>query len=443
MSTKKLYIKTFGCQMNQYDSSKIYSMLKNTHGYKLTENEEEADILILNTCSIRKKPQEKVFHQLGRWKKIKKIKQDIIICIGGCVASQEGDFIHQRAPYVNIIFGPQTLHRLPKMIDEIKKKDNFIIDISFPELEKFNSFPKPEAKGPTASISIIEGCNKYCTFCIVPYTRGEEISRPYNDILSEITQLAKQGVHEIILLGQNVNAYKWISHNRDICTFAKLLCLVANIKEIKRIRFTTNNPIEFTDDIIKVYSDTTKLVNHLHLPIQSGSNNILKKMKRGYTVLEYKNIIQKLRKIRPEILISSDFIVGFPGETNYDFKKTMSIISDIDFDMSYSFIYSQRPGTPAAYFHDNIPENEKKQRLNLLQQLIKEQTIKHSKRMLNSIQNILVEKISNKNTKELIGRTENNRIVNFIGTQEMIGKFIDVKIIKSLSNSLYGKIIYK
>ncbi|CAL1328996.1 tRNA (N6-isopentenyl adenosine(37)-C2)-methylthiotransferase MiaB [Candidatus Providencia siddallii] len=441
LTNKKLYIKTFGCQMNQYDSSKIFSLLKNSHGFEKTENAEEADILLLNTCSIREKSQEKVFHQLGRWKKIKKINPNIIICVGGCVASQEGKIIYQRAKYVDIIFGPQTLHRLPNMINEINKKRSLIIDISFTKNEKFNNFPKPHAKGPTAFVTIIEGCNKYCSYCIVPYTRGKEVSRPYKDILFEIAQLTKQGVREINLLGQNVNAYHSKTINGDNCSFSKLLRLISKINEIDRIRFTTNHPIEFTEDIIEVYNYTHKIVNHLHLPIQSGSDKILKKMKRGYTVFEYKNIINKLRKIRPNISISSDFIIGFPGEDYDDFKKTIDIISDINFDASYSFIYSKRPGTPASKLKDNITQNEKKQRLYLIQKLINQQTMKYSKNMLNSIQKILVEGVSRKNTNDFFGRTENNRIVNFKGSIDMVGNFINVKIINILPNSLRGEIL--
>ncbi|AMA65034.1 (Dimethylallyl)adenosine tRNA methylthiotransferase MiaB [Candidatus Arsenophonus lipoptenae] len=438
---KKLYIKTWGCQMNTYDSSKIIDLLNSTHGYQITEIVEEADILLLNTCSIREKAQEKLFHQLGRWKKLKDINHNIIIAVGGCVASQEGNSIFKRAPSVDIIFGPQTLHRLPEMINKFKSNGNPIIDITFPEIEKFDYLPDPVAKGPSAYISIMEGCNKYCSFCIVPYTRGEEISRPCDEILFEIVQLAEQGVREVNLLGQNVNAYCGKTFDGANCSFAELLRLVAAIDGINRIRFTTSHPIDFTDDIIDVYADTPELVNFLHLPVQSGSDRILNMMKRSYTILEYKNIIRKLRKVRPGILISSDFIVGFPGETESDFHHTMQLIYDINFDMSFSFIYSPRPGTPAAYLSDNVSYYEKKQRLYILQKRINQQAINHSAAMLGSIQRILVEGISHKNIMELAGRTENNRLVVFEGTHNMIGKFVDIEIINVYANSLRGKIL--
>ncbi|BGI50959.1 MAG: tRNA (N6-isopentenyl adenosine(37)-C2)-methylthiotransferase MiaB [Arsenophonus endosymbiont of Ceratovacuna japonica] len=441
ITNQKLYIKTWGCQMNEYDTSKIYDLLNSTHGYQLTQIIKEADIILLNTCSIREKAQEKLFHQLGRLKKLKNMNPNIIICVGGCVASQEGDLIFQRASNVDIIFGPQTLHRLPNMIDQIKNKRSKIIDISFPEIEKFDRLPDPRAKGPSAYVSIIEGCNKYCSFCIVPYTRGEEVSRPCDDVLFEISQLATQGVREIHLLGQNVNAYKGMTFDGGICSFAELLRLTASIEGIDRIRFTTSHPIDFTDDIIDVYEDTPELVSFLHLPVQSGSNRILTMMKRSYTIIEYKRIIHKLRKARPNILISSDFIIGFPGETEDDFQKTMQLIYDINFDMSFSFIYSPRPGTPSSDLIDNISKDEKKQRLYLLQRRINQQAMNYSLEMLGSIQRILVEGISHKNIMELCGRTENNRVVNFEGTRNMIGKFIDVKIIDIYANSLRGKFI--
>ncbi len=440
---KKLYVKTWGCQMNQYDSSKMIALLNNTHGYELTTIAEEADILLLNTCSIREKAQEKVFHQLGRWKNIKNINPNIIIGVGGCVASQEGNFIHQRVQGIDIIFGPQTLHRLPEMINQVKDNQCPIIDISFPEIEKFDRLPELRANGPSAYVSIMEGCNKYCSFCVVPYTRGEEISRPCDDILFEISELVTQGVHEIHLLGQNVNAYRGTTFNNTICSFAELLRLVASIDGIDRIRFTTSHPIDFTDDIIAVYEDTPQLVSSLHLPIQSGSDRILTMMKRTYTINEYKNIVHKLRKVRPDILISSDFIVGFPGETEDDFKKTMQLIIDINFDISFSFIYSPRPGTPAADLSDDVSENKKKQRLYSLQKLINEQIMHYSRIMLGTIQRILVEGPSRKNIMELSGRSENNRVINFEGTRDMIGKLIDVKIIDIYSNSLRGKIVKK
>ncbi|MFS1537872.1 MAG: tRNA (N6-isopentenyl adenosine(37)-C2)-methylthiotransferase MiaB [Candidatus Phlomobacter fragariae] len=441
LTNKKLYIKTWGCQMNEYDSSKMADLLNSTHGYQLTEVVEEADILLLNTCSIREKAQEKVFHQLGRWKNLKDVNPDIIIGVGGCVASQEGDFIRQRAPSVDIIFGPQTLHRLPEMINQVKGTRSPIVDISFPEIEKFDRLPEPRAEGPSAYVSIMEGCNKYCSFCVVPYTRGEEVSRPCDDVLFEIAQLAAQGVREIHLLGQNVNAYRGENFDCTICSFAELLRLVAAIDGIDRIRFTTSHPIEFTDDIIAVYEDIPELVSFLHLPVQSGSDRILAMMKRSHTTLEYKNIIRKLRKARPDILISSDFIVGFPGETEDDFQKTMQLIADVNFDMSFSFIYSPRPGTPAADLPDDVSEDEKKQRLYLLQQRINEQAMNYSRTMLGSIQRILVEGPSRKNIMELSGRAENNRVVNLEGTQDMIGKFVDVEIVDVYANSLRGKVV--
>lgn len=442
MSTsKKLYIKTWGCQMNEYDSSKMADLLESTHGYTLTDNADEADILLLNTCSIREKAQEKVFHQLGRWKNLKDVNPDIIIGVGGCVASQEGDFIRRRAPAVDIVFGPQTLHRLPEMINKLRGDRSPIVDISFPEIEKFDRLPEPRAEGPSAFVSIMEGCNKYCTFCVVPYTRGEEVSRPCDDVLFEIAQLAAQGVREVNLLGQNVNAYRGPAFDGSICSFAELIRLVAAIDGIDRIRFTTSHPIEFTDDIVDVYADTPELVSFLHLPVQSGSDRILTQMKRAHTALEYKSIIRKLRKARPDILISSDFIVGFPGETNDDFEKTMQLIAEVNFDMSFSFIYSPRPGTPAADLPDDVTEEEKKQRLYLLQQRINQQAMSYSRQMLGTTQRILVEGPSRKDVMELSGRTENNRVVNFEGTPDMIGKFVDVEITDVYTNSLRGSVI--
>lgn len=440
--SKKLHIKTWGCQMNEYDSSKMAALLESTHGLTLTEHAEEADILLLNTCSIREKAQEKVFHQLGRWKNIKKHNPDIIIGVGGCVASQEGEHIRKRAPFVDIIFGPQTFHRLPEMINQISNHENsHVIDISFPEIEKFDRLPDPRNEGATAFVSIMEGCNKYCTYCVVPYTRGEEVSRPCDDVIYEVAQLAEQGVREVNLLGQNVNAYRGPTFDGDICTFAELLRLVASIDGIDRVRFTTSHPIEFTDDIIDVYRDTPELVSFLHLPVQSGSDRVLNLMKRTHTALEYKSIIRKLRKVRPDIQISSDFIVGFPGETQEDFEQTMKLIADVNFDLSYSFIYSARPGTPAADMEDNVPETEKKQRLYILQERINQQAMQYSHRMLGTIQRILVEGPSKKDLMELTGRTENNRIVNFEGHPDMIGKFVDVEINDIYPNSLRGKVI--
>ena len=439
--TQKLHIKTWGCQMNEYDSSKMADLLHSTHGLELTEVPEEADVLLLNTCSIREKAQEKVFHQLGRWKELKKNNPNLLIGVGGCVASQEGEHIRTRAPYVDIVFGPQTLHRLPEMINQIRGGKSSVVDISFPEIEKFDCLPEPRAEGPTAFVSIMEGCNKYCTYCVVPYTRGEEVSRPVDDILFEIAQLAAQGVREVNLLGQNVNAYRGPTFDGEICTFAELLRLVAAIDGIDRLRFTTSHPIEFTDDIIDVYRDTPELVSFLHLPVQSGSDRILTMMKRGHTALEYKSIIRKLKAVRPNIQISSDFIVGFPGETNEDFEQTMNLIAQVNFDMSFSFIYSARPGTPAADYPDDVTEDEKKQRLYLLQQRVNNQAAQFSRAMLGTEQRVLVEGPSKKDIMELTGRTETNRIVNFQGAPEMIGKFVDIKITDVFTNSLRGEVV--
>ncbi|WP_419851853.1 tRNA (N6-isopentenyl adenosine(37)-C2)-methylthiotransferase MiaB [Actinobacillus pleuropneumoniae] len=437
----KLHITTWGCQMNEYDSSKMADLLNSTHGLELTDKPEEADVLLLNTCSIREKAQEKVFSQLGRWKNWKKDKPDLIIGVGGCVASQEGEHIRDRAPFVDIVFGPQTLHRLPEMINKIRGGDRAIVDISFPEIEKFDRLPEPRAEGPTAFVSIMEGCNKYCSFCVVPYTRGEEVSRPVDDVLFEIAQLAEQGVRDVNLLGQNVNAYRGETFDGGICTFAELLRLVAAIDGIDRVRYTTSHPIEFTDDIIEVYRDTPELVSFLHLPIQSGADRVLTMMKRNHTALEYKAIIRKLREVRPNIQISSDFIVGFPGETAEDFEQTMKVIEQVNFDMSFSFIYSARPGTPAADLPDDISEEEKKARLARLQQRINHQAMQFSRAMLGTEQRVLVEGPSKKDIMELTGRTENNRIVNFQGTPDMIGKFVDIKITDVYTNSLRGEVV--
>lgn len=439
--TQKLHIKTWGCQMNEYDSSKMADLLNSTHGFELTEDPTEADVLLLNTCSIREKAQEKVFHQLGRWKDLKKNKPELVIGVGGCVASQEGKHIRERAPFVDIIFGPQTLHRLPEMLNQIRGGSSTVVDVSFPEIEKFDSLPEPKAEGATAFVSIMEGCNKYCSFCVVPYTRGEEVSRPLDDVLFEIAQLAEQGVREVNLLGQNVNAYRGPTHDGEICSFADLLRLVASIDGIDRLRFTTSHPIEFTDDIVEVYRDTPELVSFLHLPVQSGSDRILSMMKRNHTALEYKSIIRKLRAARPDIQISSDFIIGFPGETDEDFEQTMNLIAQVNFDMSFSFIYSARPGTPAAEMVDDVSEDEKKQRLYLLQERINQQAAQFSRRMLGTVQRVLVEGTSKKNIMELTGRTENNRIVNFAGDPEMIGQFVDIEITDVYANSLRGNVI--
>ena len=439
--SKKLYIKTWGCQMNEYDSQKMAELLDSTHGYELAEEAEDADVILLNTCSIREKAQEKVFHQLGRWKNLKKDNPNLLIGVGGCVASQEGDAIRQRAPFVDMVFGPQTLHRLPEMIKQVTGTAESVVDVSFPEIEKFDRLPEPKADGATAFVSIMEGCSKYCTFCVVPYTRGEEVSRPLDDVLYEIAQLAEQGVREVNLLGQNVNGYRGEVHDGSICRFSELLRMIATIDGIDRIRYTTSHPIEFTDDIIDVYNDVPELVSHLHLPVQSGSDRILTQMKRGHTALEYKSQIRKLKKVRPDICMSSDFIIGFPGETEADFEATMNLIKAIDFDLSFSFIYSARPGTPAADMVDDISDDTKKQRLQVLQDQITQQALRIARQMLNTEQRILVEGPSKKNPMELRGRTENNRIVNFVAPHSVIGGFVDVKITDVYANSLRGDLV--
>ncbi|MBQ4814520.1 tRNA (N6-isopentenyl adenosine(37)-C2)-methylthiotransferase MiaB [Pseudoalteromonas luteoviolacea] len=438
---KKLHIKTWGCQMNEYDSQKMADLLDSTNGYQLTEEAEQADVILLNTCSIREKAQEKVFHQLGRWKLLKEDNPDLVIGVGGCVASQEGDTIRQRAPFVDIVFGPQTLHRLPEMIKQVQGKEGSVVDISFPEIEKFDRLPEPKAEGPTAFVSIMEGCSKYCTFCVVPYTRGEEVSRPLDDVILEVAQLAEQGVREVNLLGQNVNAFRGEMHDGEICYFSDLLRYVAAIDGIDRIRYTTSHPVEFTPDIIEAYKDVPELVDHLHLPVQSGSDRVLNLMKRGHTALEYKSTIRKLRKVRPNLSMSSDFIIGFPGESKADFEETMNLINAIGFDMSFSFIYSARPGTPAADLPDDVPEQEKKERLYILQNRINQMAQDISRKMFDTEQRILVEGPSKKNPMELRGRTENNRVVNFEGPHSVIGQFVDVRITEALPNSLRGELI--
>jgi len=440
--SKKLYIKTHGCQMNEYDSARMRDLLQVSHDMVTTDNPEEADVLLLNTCSIREKAQEKVFHQLGRWKHLKKNNPDLIIGVGGCVASQEGAEIGRRAPYVDLVFGPQTLHRLPEMMEQRGPGGTIVVDISFPEIEKFDNLPEPKAEGPTAFVSIMEGCSKYCTFCVVPYTRGEEVSRPLDDVIAEIAHLAAGGVREVNLLGQNVNAYRGDSHDGEIVDFAELLHYVARIPGIDRIRYTTSHPVEFSDALIDAYAEIPQLVDHLHLPVQSGSDRILMAMKRGHTVLEYKSKIRRLRKIRPNISLSSDFIIGFPGETDADFAATMKLIEEIGFDNSFSFIYSARPGTPAAELPDNTDADTKKQRLQILQTRISQQAQEISRRMVGSNQSILVTGVSKKDPGQLQGRTENNRAVNFSATdQALIGQFVDVQIIDALPNSLRGALL--
>ena len=438
---RKLYIKTFGCQMNEYDSDKISDVLAESHNLELTSNPEEADVLLLNTCSIREKAQEKVFSQLGRWKTWKQHKPDLVIGVGGCVASQEGDSIQQRAPYVDMVFGPQTIHRLPQMLNSVGHNHQHVVDISFPEIEKFDHLPEARAEGPTAFVSIMEGCSKYCTFCVVPYTRGEEVSRPVDDVIAEVAHLAAGGVREVNLLGQNVNAYRGTSHLDEIIDFAELLHLVARVPGIARIRYTTSHPVEFSDALIDAYAEIPQLVDHLHLPVQSGSDRILMAMKRGHTVLEYKSKIRRLRKLRPNISISSDFIIGFPGETEADFAATMKLIEEIGFDSSFSFVYSARPGTPAAELPDDTDEDTKKQRLQILQTRINQHAQHISRQMVGNTERVLVTGVSKKDPGQLQGRTENNRVVNFAATDAgMIGQFVDVDILEALPNSLRGVI---
>ncbi|OUR72473.1 tRNA (N6-isopentenyl adenosine(37)-C2)-methylthiotransferase MiaB [Methylophaga sp. 41_12_T18] len=437
----KLYIKTFGCQMNEYDSAKMADVLAASHQLEMTDIAEEADVLLLNTCSIREKAQEKVFHQLGRWKRWKDEREHLVIGVGGCVASQEGDAIRRRAPYVDLIFGPQTLHRLPTMLDDVKTSRKPSIDISFPEIEKFDNLPEPRADGPTAFVSIMEGCSKYCTFCVVPYTRGEEVSRPVDKVLIEIRGLAAQGVREVNLLGQNVNAYQGELDGDDTADLALLINYVAAIEGIDRIRFTTSHPVEFSDSLIEAYAEVPELVSHLHLPVQSGSDRILTLMKRGHTGLEYKAKIRRLREVRPDISMSSDFIIGFPDETEKDFQATMKMINDVEFDHSFSFIYSSRPGTPAAAFTDSVPAEVKKARLKQVQERLLELEAKHSKAMLGSTQRILVEKKADRSEGEVIGKSENNRSVVFAGDESLIGKFVDVNITEAYSNSLRGEML--
>lgn len=437
----KLFIKTMGCQMNEYDSARMLDVLAVSHGIVKTEEPKEADIILLNTCSIREKAQEKVFSQLGRWQAYKKNKPELIIGVGGCVASQEGEEIFKRVPYVDIVFGPQTLHRLPQMIDEVTKTRQSIADISFPEIEKFDYLPSPRAEGATAFVSVMEGCSKYCTFCVVPYTRGEEFSRTFDDVINEIVELATQGVREINLLGQNVNAYRGEMHGGQVADLALLIEYVAAVEGIERIRYITSHPVEFSDRLIEVYGKVPELVSHLHLPVQSGSDRILALMKRGHTVLEYKSKIRRLRDIRPDISLSSDFIIGFPSETDSDFRATMALIDEIGFDHSFSFIYSKRPGTPAASFDDDVSMETKKARLNILQTSINHRTREISLGMVGRKERILVEGFSKKHTNELRGKTENNRTVNFVGSASLVGHFVDVLITEALPNSLRAKLL--
>ena len=441
----KLFIKTHGCQMNEYDSARMADVLAEHEGLELTDDPAQADVILVNTCSIREKAQEKVFSQLGRWRLLKQARREagggeVIIGVGGCVASQEGEAIIKRAPYVDLVFGPQTLHRLPELIRARRAQDRPQVDISFPEIEKFDRLPEPRAEGPSAFVSIMEGCSKYCSFCVVPYTRGTEISRPFEDVLVEVAQLAAQGVREVNLLGQNVNAYRGPMGDGDSADLGLLIRTLAQIEGIGRIRFTTSHPLEFSDSLVEAYRDVPQLANYLHLPVQSGSDRILGAMKRGYTALEFKQKIRKLRAVRPDISISSDFIVGFPGETDADFEKTMKLIEDVGFDQSFSFIYSRRPGTPAADLPDEVSDPVKHARLERLQQHINAHAAGISRAMVGSVQTVLVEGPSKKDPNELTGKTENMRSVNFAGHPRLVGQFVEVVITEALSNSLRGRV---
>lgn len=442
----KLYVKTFGCQMNEYDSGKMLDVLNASHGLTLTDDPDAADVLLLNTCSIREKAQEKVFSELGRWRQIKERRPNLIIGVGGCVASQEGAALAKRAPVVDVVFGPQTLHRLPEMIDQARAERRAIVDVSFPEIEKFDHLPQPRADGPTAFVSIMEGCSKYCSFCVVPYTRGEEISRPLDDVVAEVVRLAEQGVREVNLLGQNVNSYRGATHDGSTADLASLLHYVALVESIERIRFTTSHPVEFGERLIRAYAEIPKLANYLHLPVQSGSDRILSLMKRGHTTLEYKQKIRALREVRPDISVSTDIIVGFPGETDKDFAATMNLVADIGFDQSFSFVYSARPGTPAAMLSDPVSSEEKHARLTRLQARISARAMEISQGMVGTLQRVLIERPSRKDPEQLAGRTENNRWVNFDGpgdghtNHDLIGRFADVEISEALPNSLRGRL---
>ncbi|MBB3102534.1 tRNA (N6-isopentenyl adenosine(37)-C2)-methylthiotransferase MiaB [Azomonas macrocytogenes] len=440
--TRKLFIETHGCQMNEYDSSRMVDLLGEHQALELTENPAEADVILLNTCSIREKAQEKVFSQLGRWRELKRARPDMVIGVGGCVASQEGAAIRERAPYVDVVFGPQTLHRLPEMIDAARSTRQPQVDISFPEIEKFDHLPEPRVEGPCAFVSVMEGCSKYCTFCVVPYTRGEEVSRPLDDVLAEVLHLAENGVREVTLLGQNVNGYRGRTHDGRLADLAELIRVVAAIDGIDRIRYTTSHPLEFSDALIQAHAEVPELVKFLHLPVQSGSDRVLAAMKRNHTALEYKSRIRKLKAAVPDICISSDFIVGFPGETEKDFEQTLKLIEEIGFDFSYSFVYSARPGTPAADLADDTPEETKKQRLQILQHRISQQGFEISRRMVGTTQRILVTDFSKKDPGMLQGRTENNRIVNFHSLDPtLIGQFVELRIEAALPHSLRGILV--
>jgi tRNA-2-methylthio-N6-dimethylallyladenosine synthase len=436
----RYYIKTFGCQMNEYDSTRMGDVLESGAGLTPTDDASEADVLLMNTCSVREKAEDKVYSLLGEWRALKKLKPHLLIGVGGCVASQEGQGITRRAPFVDLVFGPQTLHRLPDMINELKRTGRAVVDVSFPEIEKFDSLPPARAEGTTAYVSIMEGCSKYCTFCVVPYTRGDEVSRGFDSVLEEVRQLAAQGVGEITLLGQNVNAYAGAMADGAVVDLATLIHYVAEIPGIQRIRFTTSHPVEFGDSLIEAYANVPKLANQLHLAVQSGSDRILAAMKRGYTALEFKEKLRKLRAVRPTIAVSTDIIVGFPGETERDFEATLKLVREANFDQSFSFIYSQRPGTPAASLPDDVPHEVKQARLAKLQAQLNEQARAISETMVGSTQRVLVTKPSKKDARELAGRTENGRWVNFAGPSSLIGQFVDVIVVRALPQSLRGRL---
>ncbi|HSN17273.1 MAG TPA: tRNA (N6-isopentenyl adenosine(37)-C2)-methylthiotransferase MiaB [Gammaproteobacteria bacterium] len=438
--TKRVHIKTFGCQMNEYDSGKMLDVLAAADGYTLTEDPAAADLLLLNTCSVREKAQEKVFTQIGLWKPLKQAKPGVLIGVGGCVASQEGAGLVKRAPAVDLVFGPQTLHRLPEMLAETRRTGRPVVDVSFPEIEKFDRLPPPRAEGATAFVSIMEGCSKYCTFCVVPYTRGEEVSRPFDDVLAEVAELAAQGVTEITLLGQNVNGYRGPMHGGGIADLALLIEYIAALDEVERIRFTTSHPLEFSDRLIETFAEQPKLANYLHLPVQSGSDRILAAMKRGHTAIEYKAKIRRLREVRPDISLSSDFIVGFPGETEKDFQDTLKLIDDVRFDQAFSFIYSRRPGTPAAGYDDDVSHEEKVRRLEILQASIHAFGQDYMQRKVGTRQRVLVERASERNPRELAGKSECNRWVNFPGEAHLIGRFVEVDITQAMQNSYRGRV---
>ena len=436
----RYYIKTYGCQMNEYDSSRMGDVLAAAEGMEPTDDPAQADILLVNTCSVREKAESKVFSLLGEWKLLKDAKPGVVIGVGGCVASQEGETLVKAAPQVDLVFGPQTVHRLPEMLGELRSGRRAVVDVSFPEIEKFDQLPAPRAEGATAFVSIMEGCSKYCSFCVVPYTRGDEISRPFESVLEEVRGLAAQGVREVTLLGQNVNAYRGPMDDGVLADLATLIHHVAAIEGIERIRFTTSHPLEFDDSLIEAYANVPALANHLHLPVQSGSDRVLAMMKRGYTALEFKDKIRKLREVRPDISVTSDFIVGFPGETERDFEATMKLVRDLEIDQSFSFLYSRRPGTPAAALPDDVPHEEKQARLARLQALLEEHSQARNRRMVGSIQRVLVERPSRKDQTELAGRTEDNRWVNFPGPADLIGHFVDVQMTEAKAHSLRGRI---